>query len=496
MSTKPNDFAVLIGVRDYLMYDPTGKSNVPGAQNDALTWVHQCLSMGFPPEQIFVLTSPVLSPEDLGPSAAQIKTGAATHEEITSAIAWILKQLAEGNATGLLTFSGHGINDQGRLLLCPSDTTQSLDNVIDVFALSQTIAGTNGAKNLTLVIDGCHSQVGRSRQESISAHLNAKLDGMAIPEGVGVAERVLSACAKDQVSVSARFLGKPMGAFTWALTSTLGQWKVVREGDVVRSTISYGDLVSRSRGLLSSLSFTQEPVLSGPDGVALLGFLCLGNTPQPNATSSTPNAKNATRQIDAGTLSWRLYQVYYTASLGNKSPQLFGQIIAVNTADTYTIVYDGVSTAVTLAADKEYWIISWDTFKSVSVSSVQVTVVEDSSSPIIALSTLPGSFITLQTDEDVRWEVSNQTLPAGSYAFSDISYQSPQPSGLAFVVQNGNLSGNAWAQTNGSAGTQAFSGLLTDPTVTLYATADRSTDNWVGSSTFTAWDVTLGSSSG
>ncbi len=306
--TKPKDYALLIGVHDYRTYDPTGRSNVAGALNDAQAWLCQCRNMGFSPERIRVLTTPRLSPEDVGPMGDSVVFGEATHDEIVKGIGWLMDELSqEGAASALMTFSGHGELLDGHLLLCPSDVTSSLEGVIDIAMLRQVLDKKKASEDLTILIDGCHSQVGLSRKQSVREQLRAKAAGLSLPEGAGVAQRVISACKKDQVSVSSRFGGERMGAFTWAMTSTMGQWRSAREDGVHQLTVSYGELISRTRALLSALSFEQEPVLSGPSGVASLPFLHPGNASRRCETSPMPNARMPHRQLDAGENGYRVY---------------------------------------------------------------------------------------------------------------------------------------------------------------------------------------------
>lgn len=368
--TKPNNYALIIGVHEYRTYDPSGRSDVAGALNDARTWVRQCLAMGFSPERVRVLTSPVLAASDLGPPGESIHRGEATHDGIVDGITWLMNELGgEAPAAGIMTFSGHGEQAGGQLLLCPSDTTSSLTNVIDMLALRRRVGSDKASKNLSVLIDGCHGQVGVDREQSIRARLSAKAE--SIPEVIGVTERVIASCKKDQVSVSSRFGGERIGAFTWAITSALGQWKVAREDGVARSTVSYGELVLRSRALLSGLSFEQEPVLSGPPGVAELAFLHPGEKAHSGETSAAPNGRRPNRQLDAGSKGYRVYTFNY-----NNLMLATVLVPAVNSPDG------------TWSAGEEYWFVS---------SSIAGEM---------AGSNLSGSTTTVELSEDNDWTTS------------------------------------------------------------------------------------------
>src|SRR5262245_48888351 len=116
-----NDYALIIGVESYRAYDPSGDNDVPGALNDARSMVHQCLSMGFSPERIRVLTSPVLSAAAVGPQAEGIQFGEATRDNLAAGLTWLYGAIATPEpCAGLTTFSGHGLMSNG-LVLCPSD---------------------------------------------------------------------------------------------------------------------------------------------------------------------------------------------------------------------------------------------------------------------------------------------------------------------------------------------------------------------------------------
>ena len=120
--TKPNDYALILGIHAYRTYDPSGRSDVAGALNDARAWVRQCLSMGFSPERIRVLTTPVLAASELGPLGESIHRGEATHDGIVDGITWLITELGgEALAAGVMTFSGHGEASGGDPLLSCAD---------------------------------------------------------------------------------------------------------------------------------------------------------------------------------------------------------------------------------------------------------------------------------------------------------------------------------------------------------------------------------------
>lgn len=415
------NYALIIGVHDYRTYDPSGGSNVPGALHDARTWYRACLSMGFSPENIRVLASPPLSPDELGPGGAKATLGEATRAGIAKGLLWLSEKIGvDTPASGLMTFSGHGDEgDAGRPVLFPSDTTASLEEGIDVAALWQK-ASTTVADNLTMMLDCCSAQAGVSAAESMRGRMRARRDGVSAPEPSRA--RVVAACQRDQESVSARFLGEEMGAFTWAVASTLGQWKTVVEDGVARLDVSHGDVVARTQALLSALSFEQEPALSGPEGVAELSFLHPGTAGTRGETDRAPTAERKGHQLDGGELPVGTYQ-WYRVDLwhDNGNGSYSGQQIV----DIYVTASDMGETPpkignTEMVAGTEYWSFfgTWmTTLKSDSANSgrwLQVNPVEISSADVH-----PDSGGSFTARELVDWtEVSQTRAPAGAFTYS------------------------------------------------------------------------------
>ncbi|WP_437785978.1 caspase family protein [Sorangium sp. So ce1097] len=299
-----NNHALIIAVEDYSTYDrstgrPKGTSDVPGALNDARAMFRQCLAMGFSPERIRVLTSPKLSPAELGPGATENNVGEATRAAIDADIERLVRELSGSKvAAGLLTFSGHGLEDQG-VALCPSDTDDSFDNVVHVAEVIRRVGNGQAADNLTMLLDCCHAQVGLPA----AATLRTRLRSAAITRSLtaqGLRERVIAASRSDEPAQWGTFAGVTHGAFTWAITAALGQWKTTEEQGVSRSNVSYGRLVAVTRELLASLSFRQVPVLSGPNGVADLAFLHPGLVGHRGETKPVPDGIRGLMEIDIG----------------------------------------------------------------------------------------------------------------------------------------------------------------------------------------------------
>src|SRR5262245_1396125 len=120
-----NGYALIIGVGDYSAFDasmnqPAGTSDLAGSTNDARALFAMCRLLRIPAENIRVLASPRLRPEDLGDGATAANLGDATHDAILDGARWLASKLdGPSRPTGILTWSGHGDFDEARgLLLC------------------------------------------------------------------------------------------------------------------------------------------------------------------------------------------------------------------------------------------------------------------------------------------------------------------------------------------------------------------------------------------
>lgn len=432
------NFALIIGVHDYRTYDPTGGSDVPGALHDARALTRECLAMGFSPERIRVLTSPPLPPGELGPVA----TGEATRAGIQEGLLWLAAALGDAAPTsGLLTFSGHGAQGTAGLpLLCPSDTTASLEEAIDAGALRQ-MAPPEVRRRLTALLDCCNAQAGASAAQSLQARLRARASGARAPAEVEevARARVIAACRWDQESFSARFVGQQMGAFTWAITSAMGQWSAVVEDGVARLDGSYGDLVARARALLSALSFTQEATLSGPEGVAALPFLAPKTDAQRGETSRAPTARRGGRQLDGGQRDgyYNSYQVYLDTVAGQLVTLCWIYVTASSMGATPPTI-GGVA----MAPGTEYWIFEGDALPQLSSArSIAIAWRGESND-----SRLVGSGEAAYTaEEQTDWrDIEHGSVPTGANTFWA---QTGTVRGAAFELDGSVVRSVWWFQT-------------------------------------------------
>lgn len=362
MMTQTKAHAVLIGVDDYSTYDATNKHNLLGCVNDVRAFWDVCVTSGFAPENIHVLTNPPLDPAELG-GLPQNFLPATRANILAQRDALVDRLRADDRAVGLLVYSGHGAwidnASENSAVICPSDfwmDTGRPNNDIPVHALWK-----GAGSNLTVVLDCCHSG-GRNRQAShpimprdphrkhlptgrAQAHHEASpaaasqlshgdspnqsspkqsspdqgppkggKDDLAfypmsskdlaaaglLPIGSAMpltltsrvltetdlrhspyrnlarekgGARILAACDVHEAAYQAEFAGRFHGAFTWAVTSTVGQWRVEEAADgAIRSTIGCGSVKRHAASLLQVFTFKQTPVLHPPSATDLPFF--------------------------------------------------------------------------------------------------------------------------------------------------------------------------------------------------------------------------------
>lgn len=338
-SHHESGYALLVGVETYEDF-PEEKQLLAG-RNDVLALWRVCRRLGFLPQNIRVLTSPVLTREDIfhaerrlgavlpeyrGKTEEEIRgivegwssrvaLGEATMENVLAEVERLAARRAPGGgapANRLLTYSGHGAHAGGDLMLCPKDTGSDLRNAIP-FRILRRILSPVG-EDLTVVLDCCFAQ-----SASVpSGHRITSLTDEVAKESKApdLGGRVLCASASTQPSVQTMLGGAHHGAFTWALSVALEQWKIVREGDELRSTISYGELVLRATKLLDALSFEQKPTLGDRDRVGDLPAFHHGPWDHPGETSAAPDAERRGGQLDPSARN-RLFVLTATDDRGN-----------------------------------------------------------------------------------------------------------------------------------------------------------------------------------
>ncbi|MFT3765093.1 MAG: caspase family protein [Minicystis sp.] len=310
-STRPCR-ALLIGVEHYPHH--AGK-DLRAGRNDVLAFWKVCRRLGYQPGDIRVLTSPVLTMQDLvwaeielspetppseGEAREQLEKekaqwlerqgvvlGAADHEQILAGARSLARGLAQRDGAGereslpgLFTYSGHGAQVEGHLVLCPSDTGKAeggaLPNAISLGELRAIFDAADRDKkegtphptdNLTVVLDCCFAARGVTREGHLVPTLTEGAGRAVEKKRTAIGNRVFCASGPDRSSYQALLGGYWYSAFTWALTVALEQWETDTDGPFAESTVSHNELLFRARTLMRALGFRQHPVFE--DGVGL-----------------------------------------------------------------------------------------------------------------------------------------------------------------------------------------------------------------------------------
>lgn len=198
---------------------------------------------------------------------------------------------------GFMAYSGHGARGTEGLYLCPRDVrAKGLANAVSFSELrrildrasdldgddpelvaarpgllailekERALPGVRPTDNLTVVLDCCFSGASDllNKLHQVPTITPGRLSpGQEIHAQPKLGSRVLCASERGQTAYQALLGGEWHGAFSWALTTVLEQWRFVEaeRGRFRRTDISHAELLYRTRALLQALSFPQHPVL-------------------------------------------------------------------------------------------------------------------------------------------------------------------------------------------------------------------------------------------
>ena len=316
-------YALCIGVSDYRAYAPSGRLDLPGADDDANRWAR-------------ILRTQFALPD------AQIRQQSGKGDEqdtdraaIIEGLKWLGRSLAQDeDSSGLLTFSGHGLTLAGSgnegleegatLALAPSDITPDLEAALTFVYMEEIIFEAMGRALFGEDWGPTTEQAAtvEGRMENISAVLDACYSRPKVSEGVvrsltgaGVVPRfpqppprifarLTLACQLWEVAYEIKTAGNWHGAFTFAFTTMLEQWATGSDAHtaVTYSRGSYGDLVFRARSLINTLGLgDQNPALVGTaNNLALVPFLRPGPGLEQGWTSVQPDGARKGEEISPG----------------------------------------------------------------------------------------------------------------------------------------------------------------------------------------------------
>lgn len=267
--------ALLIGVNDYIKGPE--EWHLRGCEND-VAMTRQLLTdkFGFPPQNIKTLLS-----------------GEATAQNILQAIQDWLVTPAKPDDIVYFHFSGHGSQTTDRQgdeedgydeLICPTDMQQGqLASIITDDQLKQAFSRIP-ARNVTIVLDACHSGTGtrdlslsRPRYAQFEPGLRStrnvvltpagppkdKLSGSGGMEEGGAGQVTISGCRPDQTSADAWIRdGLYAGALTYYLVENMRKAPL---------DLTYRELIERVVRDLQAKNYTQIPQVEGDLDRPVLG---------------------------------------------------------------------------------------------------------------------------------------------------------------------------------------------------------------------------------
>lgn len=276
-------YALLVGVDNYRAHASNGRMDLPGSVNDVVAWRNTLLRRGFHAEDIRVLVS-ATSGASSAAAATIPGTKPATRENIQRGLEWLAGRLNDSpHSAGVFTFSGHGDLDRdGAPVICPTDTAGDDAELEHVIPLAEMIYEL--PRNATVVLDCCHSGAPGAPAAVRDDANEAIKETVELPAGAAVvlslrrreaaslkediyrvrmpAARIFSATSLTGVAFQTEVSGRYQGALTWALTSLLGQWRVLR-GAPSSVSLSCRTAHARVESLFAALGLPQSATLHG-----------------------------------------------------------------------------------------------------------------------------------------------------------------------------------------------------------------------------------------
>ena len=368
MSKKTNDsYALLIGVDDYRAYD--GAQNLAGSVNDIAAWARVCNAVGMDPANVHILGTRTydhagkVKNKDWAkrfPGAGSVRR--ATRKNILAEVKWLAKKLASGKSPGLLTYSGHGdVTADGALALCPTDVEKGrkgVANLVLLKELADLLAAHDKARDLlTVVFDCCHAGLaaapaaGTPRGGSLALSLRPDAAPAKGPRPTLGAREIYS-CGPEEVAYQSEFTSQFHGAFTWALTASLLQWKPVAELGAVRLDVSYENARAVSQKLLGVLNYPNQTAVLNPGSVGKMPFFHPSTKVDGQETTREPDGARDGIQLDPDFF----YNVHFIDLDANEKERrtIFADVIVTGTSPVYV---NGSRTALPNNTT-EYWYLN------------------------------------------------------------------------------------------------------------------------------------------
>lgn len=220
-SQMSEQYVLLIGVNDYSS-NSMGLANLSGPRNDVLVWLEFLnKNLQIPTDNIRVLTSPALNPEDLAKNNldCNIDCKDVTTENVRDACEWLSARAKGGY--GFVFAAGHGeFTGAGKYALyLPEWTGEKMGNkaVVENGQLSLSHLWQQYTGPLTVFADICRSD---QPKPGMGWQVDSKLSS---PNKTKV---VLGASSHGQASYEREYEDGWHGQFTWSAMSILLNWPV------------------------------------------------------------------------------------------------------------------------------------------------------------------------------------------------------------------------------------------------------------------------------
>lgn len=338
----------------------------------------------------------------------------------------------------LITYSGHGARtSEGDLALCPEDVRRGvgeLQGIIPFGTLREMLSDVE--ENVTILLDCCDAAAGGGEHEhshgTSLATSSARVENAALTRFGG---RVLAAAGRNQIAYQAVFGDRWHGAFTWAVTTALWQWKMKKQGAIAVDAVTWGHVLEQAAGLLRQLNYDQAPALLSRHGdVAHQRVFQVGS--DLHAGGEAPTGKRRDAQL---TPDWK-----YTIKNGTTVvAEVF--VVKANVNFRFTTDHGPYKANVDshLTVDEELWCVDAGAVAqltgSISVDVVELVKTADGKSYVKAFESALG----LLKQADVGSAAWGWIGPRAS---SKKLMHGEGKAGLELLIDAGNLSSVRWYQ--------------------------------------------------
>lgn len=273
---NPTAFALLIGVGDYRIFDPSGDADLKGPPNDVAAWLRMVYDLGIPRAQIRICASPGL-PRGIDPAALEgVRVTGASRAEIVDGLEALARALdGSGGTKAVLTYSGHGTRTAAGQVLCPADIRAEGDTLVGgltVDEVGRILDRRAPGTRLTAFVDTCHDvtgfedSLGTARGRGLSWPGLAKLsERHAQPTGHRVfGDLVLTSSQPGTVSYDMPVIGGVRGAFSWAASNVIRRYGLVDGVAGQTSGLTFHALAETCGRILEGMVVKQTPRFVGP----------------------------------------------------------------------------------------------------------------------------------------------------------------------------------------------------------------------------------------